>query len=83
MPRMHSGYGRSSAGESNTDREGGTAGLKSPWLGLRLSTVFSGDRYVERMVELFYKSDRDVKDDPELQVWCREFTEIGLLGAQD
>lgn len=42
-----------------------------------------GNRYVERMVELFYRSDRDVKEDPELQVWCREVTEIGLLGAQD
>ncbi|XP_034362472.1 polyunsaturated fatty acid (12S)/(13S)-lipoxygenase, epidermal-type isoform X1 [Arvicanthis niloticus] len=48
---------------------------------LRLWEIIS--RYVERMVALFYKSDRDVKDDPELQVWCREFTEIGLLGAQD
>ncbi|MEJ1273167.1 arachidonate lipoxygenase epidermal [Cricetulus griseus] len=40
-------------------------------------------RYVERMLEIFYKSDSDVKDDPELQVWCREITEIGLLGGQD
>ncbi|XP_051023499.1 polyunsaturated fatty acid (12S)/(13S)-lipoxygenase, epidermal-type isoform X1 [Acomys russatus] len=40
-------------------------------------------RYVERMVELFYKSDTDVQSDPELQTWCREVTEIGLLGAQD
>lgn len=61
----------------------GTAGLESPCPGLRLRTVFPGDRYVERMVELFYKSDKDVKYDPELQVWCREVTEIGLLGAQD
>lgn len=35
------------------------------------------------MVELFYKSDQDVKDDPELQVWCREITEIGLLRGQE
>jgi len=38
---------------------------------------------VGRMVELFYKNDREVKEDPELQVWCLEVTEIGLLGAQD
>lgn len=38
---------------------------------------------MERMVELFYKSDLDVKNDTELQVWCREITDIGLLGAQD
>lgn len=61
----------------------GHSRARSPWLGLRLRTIFSGDRYVERMVALFYTSDRDVKDDPELQVWCREFTQIGLLGAQD
>lgn len=48
---------------------------------LRLWEIIS--RYVERMVELFYRSDRDVKEDPELQVWCREVTEVGLLGAQD
>nr|AAH13751.1 Arachidonate lipoxygenase, epidermal [Mus musculus]AAH51047.1 Arachidonate lipoxygenase, epidermal [Mus musculus] len=48
---------------------------------LRLWEIIS--RYVERMVELFYRSDTDVKEDPELQVWCREVTEVGLLGAQD
>ncbi|XP_076398868.1 polyunsaturated fatty acid (12S)/(13S)-lipoxygenase, epidermal-type isoform X2 [Peromyscus maniculatus bairdii] len=48
---------------------------------LRLWEIIS--RYVERMVELFYKSDTDVKDDPELQVWCREITEVGLLGGQE
>ncbi|EDM04999.1 arachidonate lipoxygenase, epidermal (predicted) [Rattus norvegicus] len=48
---------------------------------LRLWEIIS--RYVGRMVELFYKNDREVKEDPELQVWCREVTEIGLLGAQD
>ncbi|XP_037348584.1 polyunsaturated fatty acid (12S)/(13S)-lipoxygenase, epidermal-type-like [Talpa occidentalis] len=41
------------------------------------------NRYVERMVGLFYKSDEAVKDDPELQAWCREVTEVGLQGAQD
>ncbi|XP_040603979.1 LOW QUALITY PROTEIN: polyunsaturated fatty acid (12S)/(13S)-lipoxygenase, epidermal-type-like [Mesocricetus auratus] len=40
-------------------------------------------RYVERMLELFYTSDSDVRGDPELQVWCREITEIGLQGGQD
>ncbi|KAI4533235.1 hypothetical protein MG293_016254 [Ovis ammon polii] len=40
-------------------------------------------RYVEKMVSLFYKSDGAVKDDPELQAWCREITETGLQGAQD
>lgn len=48
---------------------------------LRLWEIIS--RYVGRMVELFYKNDREVKEDPELQVWCLEVTEIGLLGAQD
>lgn len=48
---------------------------------LRLWEIIS--RYVERMLELFYKSDQDVKDDPELQVWCREITEIGLLRGQE
>ena len=42
-----------------------------------------GSRYVEKMVSLFYKSDGAVKDDPELQAWCREITETGLQGAQD
>ncbi|XP_012371717.1 arachidonate 12-lipoxygenase, epidermal-type-like [Octodon degus] len=40
-------------------------------------------RYVNRMVGLFYKSDEAVKQDPELQAWCREVTEVGLQGAQD
>uniref|UniRef100_A0A8C0AKF4 Arachidonate 12-lipoxygenase, epidermal-type n=1 Tax=Bos mutus grunniens TaxID=30521 RepID=A0A8C0AKF4_BOSMU len=48
---------------------------------LRLWGVIS--RYVEKMVSLFYKSDGAVKDDPELQAWCREITETGLQGAQD
>ncbi|KAF4012295.1 hypothetical protein G4228_002827 [Cervus hanglu yarkandensis] len=49
---------------------------------LRLWGVISR-RYVEKMVSLFYKSDGAVKDDPELQAWCREITETGLQGAQD
>lgn len=40
-------------------------------------------RYVEGRVNLHYKTDRAVKEDLELQTWCREITEIGLLGAQD
>lgn len=38
---------------------------------------------MEGMVGLFYKSDAAVRDDPELQAWCREITETGLQGAQD
>uniref|UniRef100_A0A8C5Y8H8 Arachidonate 15-lipoxygenase n=1 Tax=Microcebus murinus TaxID=30608 RepID=A0A8C5Y8H8_MICMU len=37
-------------------------------------------RYVEGMVNLHYKTDESVRDDPELQSWCREITEIGLQG---
>ncbi|XP_010604068.1 arachidonate 12-lipoxygenase, epidermal-type [Fukomys damarensis] len=48
---------------------------------LRLWGIIS--RYVNGMVGLFYKSDEAVTCDPELQVWCREITEIGLQGAQD
>ncbi|KAM4824594.1 polyunsaturated fatty acid lipoxygenase ALOX15 [Urocitellus parryii] len=40
-------------------------------------------RYVEGIMDLYYKTDVSVRDDPELQNWCREITEIGLLGAQD
>lgn len=39
--------------------------------------------YVEGVVSLHYKTDKSVKEDLELQAWCREITEIGLLGAQD
>ncbi|XP_053426377.1 polyunsaturated fatty acid lipoxygenase ALOX15 isoform X2 [Nycticebus coucang] len=48
---------------------------------LRLWEAIS--RYVEGIVNLYYKTDVSVKDDPELQSWCQEITEIGLLGAQD
>ncbi|XP_008051275.1 arachidonate 12-lipoxygenase, epidermal-type-like [Carlito syrichta] len=40
-------------------------------------------RYVEGIVGLFYKSDKAVKDDSELQAWCREITETGLQKAQN
>nr|XP_045010971.1 polyunsaturated fatty acid lipoxygenase ALOX15-like [Jaculus jaculus] len=40
-------------------------------------------RYVEGTLSLYYKTDADVRDDYELQNWCREITEIGLRGAQD
>ncbi|XP_066219380.1 polyunsaturated fatty acid lipoxygenase ALOX15-like [Saccopteryx leptura] len=39
--------------------------------------------YVEGIVSLHYKMDEAVKEDLELQSWCREITEIGLQGAQD
>uniref|UniRef100_A0A8C5ZXY3 Arachidonate 12-lipoxygenase, epidermal-type-like n=1 Tax=Marmota marmota marmota TaxID=9994 RepID=A0A8C5ZXY3_MARMA len=48
---------------------------------LRLWEIIS--RYVHGMVGLFYKSDKAVKQDSELQAWCREITETGLQGAQD
>ena len=34
-------------------------------------------------MSLHYKTDESVRDDIELQAWCRDITEIGLLGAQD
>ncbi|XP_055971114.1 polyunsaturated fatty acid lipoxygenase ALOX15-like [Sorex fumeus] len=40
-------------------------------------------RYVEGIVNLYYKTNEAVKEDTELQTWCKEITEIGLLGAQD
>ncbi|KAM6164555.1 polyunsaturated fatty acid lipoxygenase ALOX15 [Rhynchocyon petersi] len=40
-------------------------------------------QYVTGIVNLHYKIDTAVKDDLELQNWCREITEIGLRGAQD
>lgn len=42
-----------------------------------------GGRYVEGIVQLFYHGDDVVKEDPELQAWCREITEVGLCQAQD
>ncbi|KAL1779463.1 arachidonate 15-lipoxygenase [Sigmodon hispidus] len=48
---------------------------------LRLWEVIN--RYVAGIFELYYKTDKAVRDDYELQSWCREITEIGLQGAQD
>ncbi|XP_003466325.2 polyunsaturated fatty acid lipoxygenase ALOX15 isoform X2 [Cavia porcellus] len=62
----------------------GLSDVKSSLYGqdaLRLWGIIS--RYVTGMVGLFYKSDTAVKQDPELQAWCREITEVGLQGAQD
>lgn len=44
--------------------------------------TFTGS-YVEGIVNLFYKTNEAVKEDAELQAWCKEITELGLLGAQD
>uniref|UniRef100_A0A9L0RCP2 Polyunsaturated fatty acid lipoxygenase ALOX15 n=1 Tax=Equus caballus TaxID=9796 RepID=A0A9L0RCP2_HORSE len=63
----------------------GLLGVKSSFYAqdaLRLWEVIFR-RYVEGIVNLHYKTDRAVKEDLELQTWCREITEIGLLGAQD
>ena len=38
---------------------------------------------MEGIVHLFYHGDDVVKGDPELQAWCREITEVGLLQAQE
>ncbi|KAG8506229.1 Arachidonate 15-lipoxygenase, partial [Galemys pyrenaicus] len=65
-----------------TDR--GLLGVKSCYYAqdaLRLWEILSG--YVEGILTLYYKTDNAVKEDLELQNWCREITEIGLLGAQD
>ncbi|PNJ22700.1 ALOX15 isoform 5 [Pongo abelii] len=62
----------------------GLLGVKSSFYAqdaLRLWEIIY--RYVEGIVSLHYKTDVAVKDDPELQTWCREITEIGLQGAQD
>lgn len=40
-------------------------------------------RYVQGIVYLHYKTNEAVRDDLELQTWCREITEVGLRGAQD
>nr|NP_001139620.1 arachidonate 12-lipoxygenase, 12S-type [Oryctolagus cuniculus]CAB10746.1 12-lipoxygenase [Oryctolagus cuniculus] len=47
---------------------------------LRLWEIIS--RYVQGIMGLYYKTDEAVRDDLELQSWCREITEIGLQGAQ-
>lgn len=44
--------------------------------------TFTGS-YVEGIVKLFYKTNEAVKEDAELQAWCKEITELGLLRAQD
>ncbi|XP_070249901.1 polyunsaturated fatty acid lipoxygenase ALOX15-like [Myotis yumanensis] len=65
-----------------TDR--GLLGVKSSYYAqdaLRLWEIMY--RYVEGIVSLHYKTDKAVKEDLELQTWCQEITEIGLLGAQD
>ncbi|XP_066119004.1 polyunsaturated fatty acid lipoxygenase ALOX15-like [Saccopteryx bilineata] len=62
----------------------GLLGVKSSFYAqdaLRLWEVISC--YVEGIVSLHYKMDEAVKEDLELQSWCREITEIGLQGAQD
>ncbi|XP_075416900.1 polyunsaturated fatty acid lipoxygenase ALOX12 [Tenrec ecaudatus] len=60
-------------------------------LGLR-SAVYAHDalqlwemiaRYVEGIIHIFYQKDDVVRQDPELQAWCREITEVGLCQAQD
>uniref|UniRef100_A0A4X2K148 Arachidonate 15-lipoxygenase n=1 Tax=Vombatus ursinus TaxID=29139 RepID=A0A4X2K148_VOMUR len=40
-------------------------------------------RYVEGIVHLYYAGDEAVENDPEIQAWCKEITEVGLHGAQD
>ncbi|KAM6163708.1 polyunsaturated fatty acid lipoxygenase ALOX12 [Rhynchocyon petersi] len=40
-------------------------------------------RYVEGIVYLYYQRDEAIREDPELQAWCREITEVGLCQAQD
>ncbi|KAM7067816.1 polyunsaturated fatty acid lipoxygenase ALOX15 [Molossus nigricans] len=62
----------------------GLLGVKSSYYAqdaLRLWEIIS--RYVQGIVNLHYKTDEAVKEDLELQTWCQEITEIGLLGAQD
>nr|DAZ89670.1 TPA_exp: arachidonate 15-lipoxygenase [Cryptoprocta ferox] len=40
-------------------------------------------RYVQGIACLHYQTDEAVRNDTELQAWCREITQVGLLGAQD
>lgn len=39
--------------------------------------------YVQGIVRLHYQTDEAVSKDAELQTWCREITQVGLLSAQD
>ncbi|XP_030894833.1 arachidonate 15-lipoxygenase isoform X3 [Leptonychotes weddellii] len=62
----------------------GLLGVKSSFYAqdaLRLWEILA--RYVQGIVHLHYKTDEAVRDDLELQSWCAEITEVGLLGAQD
>lgn len=61
----------------------GAEGLETPCQLLLSWPNLLADSYVEGIVSLHYKTDKAVKEDLELQTWCREITEIGLLGAQD
>lgn len=60
----------------------GAADLEAPCQLQRTHPALAGS-YVEGMVHLHYKTDEAVKGDLELQTWCREITDIRLLGAQD
>nr|DAZ89673.1 TPA_exp: arachidonate 15-lipoxygenase [Rhizomys pruinosus] len=64
--------------------ERGLLGVESSFYAqdaLRLWEIIS--RYVAEILGLYYKTDEAVRDDHELQSWCREITEVGLRGAQD
>ncbi|XP_042526809.1 polyunsaturated fatty acid lipoxygenase ALOX15-like [Dipodomys spectabilis] len=65
-------------------KERGLLDVKSSYYAqdaLRLWEVIH--RYVEGILDLYYKTDAAVREDHELQHWCREITETGLQGAQD
>ncbi|XP_012868494.1 PREDICTED: arachidonate 15-lipoxygenase-like [Dipodomys ordii] len=65
-------------------KERGLLDVKSSYYAqdaLRLWEVIH--RYVEGILDLYYKTDEAVREDHELQHWCREITETGLQGAQD
>ncbi|XP_054431605.1 polyunsaturated fatty acid lipoxygenase ALOX15 [Pteronotus mesoamericanus] len=62
----------------------GLLGVKSSFYAhdaLRLWEIIS--RYVQGTVNLHYETDEAVKQDVELQTWCREITEVGLQAAPD
>ncbi|XP_059936614.1 polyunsaturated fatty acid lipoxygenase ALOX12 isoform X4 [Mesoplodon densirostris] len=59
----------------------GTPGALYACDALRLWEITA--RYVEGIIHLFYCGDDVVRGDPELQVWCREITEVGLCQAQN